>query len=627
LYLSRLFIKNYRSIRELDLEFSKGKNIIVGRNNSGKSNIIKAIDIVLGEKSPTYDKSENIGLKDFYSWKEDNSIKGSKDIFIWCELTRDAGEQINYDEMNKYNGFYICTAAFVKGAPRLFPNADLPKNYMSIFEINENNSNKYWINASERENLEDQFEDKFNFAYAFRARIDDEDNIIKEIRFLYREKETQDWILSFRASIRKEFLQSAILSSFRDPYNELRLTKWTWYGKLIHHLTSESSKTKELIAAFEGVKCIGDEIFEEIKEHIESSSLAIAFPGTELKFQFNVDSKEQIYKNCLIYVDDGFLSQLTEKGSGIQSSTIIGLFNYYTRFVNTVTSALMCIEEPELYLHPHGCRIISDNLDDFLEGNRNQVILTTHSIDFIRTTQSDLNIIMVHKEKGITDATKVNIEKYRRILIDKNQNEIFFADKVIICEGFDHFIISAIAKELYPRALDEKNISVIAVGGKDSIDNIVKLILKLKIKCFILTDFDYLLRESPRKSIMNLGKDFFEQDCIFGCDGRNILAKIERLRSRLKGIDENLFENAKTSDCFDEDEIPRLLKLLRSNGVCVLSGEIENCLKDETFLKKDTKLSLEKIYELNDRLVSGTEIADIFDISEINDFLNVVLVR
>jgi len=60
MYLSKVFIKNYRSIKELEVSFKKGKNVIVGRNNSGKSNIVKAIDIVLGERSPDWDKSENI---------------------------------------------------------------------------------------------------------------------------------------------------------------------------------------------------------------------------------------------------------------------------------------------------------------------------------------------------------------------------------------------------------------------------------------------------------------------------------------------------------------------------------------------------------------------------------------
>lgn len=90
-----------------------------------------------------------------------------------------------------------------------------------------------------------------------------------------------------------------------------------------------------------------------------------------------------MYKNTIIYVDDGFRSQLTEKGSGIQSATIIGLFNYYTKNINTVTSALLCIEEPEVYLHPHARRVISDRLDDFLDGQKNQVIITTHSSEFI----------------------------------------------------------------------------------------------------------------------------------------------------------------------------------------------------------------------------------------------------
>ena len=67
MYLSNIVIKNYRSIKELSLTFKKGKNIIVGKNNSGKSNIIKAIDIILGESSPTWSKSDNITDNDFYN--------------------------------------------------------------------------------------------------------------------------------------------------------------------------------------------------------------------------------------------------------------------------------------------------------------------------------------------------------------------------------------------------------------------------------------------------------------------------------------------------------------------------------------------------------------------------------
>lgn len=53
MYISKVKIKNYRSIKDLTINFNPDKNIIVGKNNLGKSNIIKAINIVLGENSPT----------------------------------------------------------------------------------------------------------------------------------------------------------------------------------------------------------------------------------------------------------------------------------------------------------------------------------------------------------------------------------------------------------------------------------------------------------------------------------------------------------------------------------------------------------------------------------------------
>jgi putative ATP-dependent endonuclease of the OLD family len=80
MHLSRLYIENYRSIEKIDLKFERGKNVIVGRNNSGKSNILKAIDLVLGEYSPTYNKSENIVESDFFDNRTDEQI------FIWCEI-------------------------------------------------------------------------------------------------------------------------------------------------------------------------------------------------------------------------------------------------------------------------------------------------------------------------------------------------------------------------------------------------------------------------------------------------------------------------------------------------------------------------------------------------------------
>jgi len=309
MYLSRLFIRNYRSIREMDIAFSKGKNVIVGRNNAGKSNILHALNIVLGENNPTFAKFENITEADFHTWKQANSNgktieKTEKEIFIWCELERDAQEVLNYDEMYKCFGFYIHSSIKewdrsgkkdipIKEYVRLKQN-DLPMKYETIFDVSEEEPGKEYINPKNKPNkvLENVFEDKYDFAFAFRARLLEEAIIDKELRFLFRENKQSDWILCFKAPFRNELLQSAIIPSFRDPQNQLRLTAWSWYGKLMKHLTAGYENNEDMKKALTSVKDVADKAFASITEAVEQSSLDVAFPGTKIHFQFNAEKRK-----------------------------------------------------------------------------------------------------------------------------------------------------------------------------------------------------------------------------------------------------------------------------------------------------------------------------------------------
>ena len=55
------------------------------------------------------------------------------------------------------------------------------------------------------------------------------------------------------------------------------------------------------------------------------------------------------------------------------------------------------MEEPELYLHPHACRTINYKLDEFLDGGKNQVIMTTHSPEFLKTIEPDMNVMLAKR--------------------------------------------------------------------------------------------------------------------------------------------------------------------------------------------------------------------------------------
>lgn len=302
--------------------------------------------------------------------------------------------------------------------------------------------------------------------------------------------------------------------------------------------------------------------------------------------------------------------------------------------MNTVTSALLCIEEPEIYLHPHARRVISDRLDDFIEGDRNQVIITTHSSEFIRTILSDLKIILVQRQEYDTRALPINLKDYKYLLIDNNKCEIFFADKVIICEGYDEYILKAITEELFPRKLDEHNISIISSGGKDNIRPLTKLMLKLGIKCFIFTDFDFLLRDQGgeskkyeckfHESIVSLGKDFFCQTCICGADGEEIHGKLNKLRTDLKRQNEQSFYTGKKIEEFDNKNLPEIISKLKQKGIGILNGEIEDTVIDHEFLPVGKKISLDKVYELGARINNGQKPSAIFNTTQIVEFLNTV---
>ena len=51
MYISKIKIENFRNFRSNEIEFNDGINVIIGHNNAGKSNLIKALGLVLNPNS------------------------------------------------------------------------------------------------------------------------------------------------------------------------------------------------------------------------------------------------------------------------------------------------------------------------------------------------------------------------------------------------------------------------------------------------------------------------------------------------------------------------------------------------------------------------------------------------
>ncbi len=48
MYIKEIKISNYRNFKNASIPFHEGINVIIGHNNTGKSNLLRAIGLVLG---------------------------------------------------------------------------------------------------------------------------------------------------------------------------------------------------------------------------------------------------------------------------------------------------------------------------------------------------------------------------------------------------------------------------------------------------------------------------------------------------------------------------------------------------------------------------------------------------
>ncbi len=330
-----------------------------------------------------------------------------------------------------------------------------------------------------------------------------------------------------------------------------------------------------------------------MKQKVSEKEIDIAFPKTTISFQFNPDTKQDIHKSTLIYVNDGFNSELKDKGAGIQSAVTISLYDFYIRNIAHSGSSLLAVEEPELYLHPHGRRVISNRLSRFVTDGKNQVILTTHTTEFLSNIHETQNIISVKKTDISTTATNIyfNTAKRKQILIKKQNAELFFADAVILTEGADKYFIEEAARcfgkekklitpdgELIPLGenwMNEFNVSIINCTGKSELWKYAEILKEIDIKFITSADFDFI-REGLNNYFtrLNYPQDFADT--------------LNSLKSKIsKSILEKYKSLAQINDNALRTEVSKYLLFLREHDVFVFSGELENFyLNKPTFDKE-----------------------------------------
>lgn len=451
--LSEVYIKNYRSIEELKLNLGKC-SIIVGKNNSGKSNILKAIDLVLGEKY--YIK---LTKNDFYNRDE------NREIIIRLTFRNFMPEELKKIEENIKFKVQVDSEWFSPDDIKRFLRHE-NKITMEIRALPNQNSKKIFFGG---------------------------------IPYKYFSNELKDSIVG-----------TLYIPAVRDPSNILKVTEYSFLNKLLNimYKQADSVQKKALEDALSKATEKCKEMFDIYEQDLDRITKSI-IEHNGLKFAMLPSDSNSLYKKLELLLDDGVETELEFKGSGIQSVVIISLFKLYSDL--KAGNALLLIEEPESFLHPQANRHMAKILHEFCIKDNMQLIIATHSPNYLQSSNVKDIILLDKKElktkstqiDGISDETKLKRE------LNVSNLELFFADKVILVEGeTEKILLPAIAKQISKRYdFDKMNYSIIEVGSKANLDIFIELLTKFNIPWISLLDKDILNQESKR-IISNLNQKF-----------------------------------------------------------------------------------------------------------------------
>lgn len=479
--ISHLSIKNFKSIRFMELPKISNALILVGKNNAGKSSVLHALRAVEGSYEITLDdfneSMQNIEIEITLSFTEDDLQILHKNGFVSQYKKFDLWKKEFCNRLPSYrNGELSFTfIANKEGTKRYFDGIKKHNKYISqIFPT------IYFI-GTEREFKKIQ-DDLF---------ILQEDNLLK------------------------------IMRTNCCMFDEAKPCKHCF-----HCIGLINQKTPKELNAFEASKLFEYKLYQMNIDQFEkriNESFHKNGGYEEILFSMNYDVDQMLQVEAEAYNKERDSSISVEKlGRGMKSIYMLSLLEAYVADKNSLPSIIM-VEEPEMFLHPQLQKISSEIL--YRLSQKNQVIFTTHSPHLLSNFGSRQICQIVLDENFYSIARKKT--KISTILDDLGYSaaDLMNVNFVFIVEGKqDKYRLPLLLNHYYSEIYDENgNLNRVAIITTNSCTNIKTYAnLKYMNQIYIKDQF-LMIRDSDGKDPEILGR----QLCKY-YDERN-LTDVDRL--------------------------------------------------------------------------------------------------
>lgn len=506
--LKSTVIKNYRGIKEETLVSFQDFNCIVGKNDVGKSTLLKAIDAFLNENNP------NIEDKNVYSdsnFIEINLIFDSASSPIILDDTIPVS--LFDEELVDENGLISVKKVWDVSQKTIKPKIFLCR---KIYDADD------FVMLSEKELR--TLCAKFHIET---AKANGEE---------YNNKEKREKLRAYHHEAG---------TSFHFDFEEMPATGTTRPKKIIEALKgilptfeyfradrslSDSDTSVQKYFKDQAYKLLKseistDEVEDSIRHHIEEALGKITqkinqvVPEDEqVEAQVEFDWSKLISTSFRCKKDEANIP-LTSRGDGFRRITMMSYFEMLAEEKHSGRDMLFGFEEPETFLHPETQQQLYSKLIG-MKDNGYQILVTTHSPNIVAESNMD-EIIFIQRVDG-----KYTVRQYDRIVISeiveelgiKHDSRLLQAFEKIrgffLVEGpddviaFTHCAVQYKANGLIDSTFEELGVHVMPIGGCDAIKHWTNLqiINKLGKPFYIMLDSDKTKEVMDSPNLIKLRK-------------------------------------------------------------------------------------------------------------------------
>lgn len=440
-------VKNYRSIVEAHKILLDDYNVLVGKNNEGKSNILRALSVCMSCIND-YRRFRYSVYRDYkmydktYSWNSDFPI----------------------NLMNRKNG------------------------RKSIFEL------ELFLSNEELSNFNQSLRTRIslhNIVMRIEIGEDNRPNVTFPIRGTDSLTKKKELVL--------EFLSNKIaynyIPAIRTENQALRLIK----NNIASELETLNSN-EDYIQALEIIRNIQKERLDSISKNIKNELKEFLPKVKTVKIDIEDDYRiATSVSDINVYVDDGVETNIENKGDGVKSLAVLAMLK--NRKSSVGSSSIVAIDEPEAHLHPGAINELSNTLKELSKNN--QVIIATHNHLFTNYLKLGNNIIV---DSGKAKPTK-SIAEIRNTLGVKASDNLINARFILLVEGkTDENILNYLFENFdvkLKKAMSERLFMIIGVDSASKLEyNALKYKKEMCI-CMALMDNDQEGKDAYNKMVEN----------------------------------------------------------------------------------------------------------------------------